>query len=344
MVEVHKGFVFISREDKPFRVDTNDVWLASLARTYLQQERTQRNLLAVGDRVLCRPALPKEGSGIPSPEEVEEEDRLPRAMVVHRAPRGSWVARQDPMVEGREHVLAANPTQLVVVASFLHPEVKWGLVDRYLVLAEEQDLKVTLIFNKADLLAAHPNSTMRETYQGRVQWYASLGYRVLQTVGTDPLPKQVDLLEGVFRKEISLLSGHSGVGKSSLINLLDPEIIQDVESGAIFKKGRHTTTYASFIKLGACPGYVIDTPGIRSFVIAKREPFDLAYGFREFRPLFSQCRYRSGCHHHQETSCAVKDAVEKRGDPLLALPLLYQHPIRRKRPGRASPLGRGVGV
>src|SRR5690606_33316642 len=109
--------------------------------------------------------------------------------------------------------------------------------------------------------------------------------------------------------KITVLSGHSGVGKSTLVNLFEPEIIQAVEENSdIFYKGRHTTSYASFIKLNQ-GGYIIDTPGIRSFALEKLEPIDLAYGFKEIRAFLGKCKYRE-CRHIEEPGCAVKEAVD----------------------------------
>ena len=113
-----------------------------------------------------------------------------------------------------------------------------------------------------------------------------------------------------LKGRVSMLSGHSGVGKSSLVNLFEPELVQAVEKNDdIFYKGRHTTSYASFIKLGT-GGYVIDTPGIRSFVLQELDHRELAYGFVDIRPFAGQCRYQ-GCRHVEEPECAVRQAVSE---------------------------------
>ena len=111
-----------------------------------------------------------------------------------------------------------------------------------------------------------------------------------------------------LENRISIFSGHSGVGKSSIVNLFRPEIVQEVEPNAeIFYKGRHTTTYASMIKLGT-GGFVVDTPGIRSFVVGKRSSVELAEGFREIRSLRQDCKFRE-CRHIDEPECAVLAAL-----------------------------------
>ncbi len=301
VVEVHKKYAFVSPEPTLFTVSTRDVWLSTLARKFMKNDRQERNLIAVGDRVLCR------SDQFQCEKQYSE---LPQCTVEFRAPRSSKLARLDPLYLDREHVLASNVTQLIVVASFLAPTVKWGLIDRYLVLAEEEGLEAILILNKKDLLRTCEDPTFIETCAEHCAHYEKLGYRVLQVQAGGPrhAKKAKEEIAAVFRDQISLLSGHSGVGKSSLVNLMKPELKQDVETEEILQKGRHTTTYASFIKLGI-GGYVIDTPGIRSFLIRERTPLELTIGFREFRPYIGKCKYRK-CAHIEEPHCAILAAVE----------------------------------
>ena len=267
----------------------------------MKNDRQERNLIAVGDRVLCRS----------NQFECEKQySELPQCTVEFRAPRTSKISRVDPLFLDREHVLAANITQLVIVASFLAPTVKWGLIDRYLVLAEEEGLEAILILNKKDLLRDCDNDSFVEICKERCAHYEKLGYRVLQVQAGGPkCPRKArEEIYAIFRNQVSLLSGHSGVGKSSLVNLMRPELKQEVETEEILQKGRHTTSYASFIKLGI-GGYVIDSPGIRSFLIRERTPLELTIGFREFRPYVGQCKFRK-CSHMEEPGCAILAAVE----------------------------------
>lgn len=297
VVEVHKRYAFVSVETKKGKIDTNDVWLATIARRFTQAQRKERNFITVGDRVLCRP-------GSQAGSEVSED--LPSAIIEQRAPRTSRLARLDPMTPEREHVLASNMDQMVIVASYVYPKVKWGLIDRYLVLAEEQEIPVILILNKSDLLEEQSEDFQNEC-EAYTKIYRDLGYQVLSVQANDPSSEDESIIKSVFKKKISLVSGHSGVGKSSLVNLLKPEIDQDVETEDILTKGRHTTTYSSFIKLGV-GGYVIDTPGIRSFMIEDRSSIDLSWSFLELRPYQGQCKYRE-CRHIDEPDCAVVKAV-----------------------------------
>ena len=298
IVEVHKRYAFVSTEPKPLDIQTTDVWLASIARKYTQSQRKERNFFAVGDKVLCRPGS-QEGSVV--------SDDLPSCIIEHRAPRSSKIARLDPMTSEREHVLASNLSQLIIVASFVYPKVKWGLIDRYLVLAEEQGIKATIVLNKKDLLHEQKAEFVEEC-EAYIKLYANLGYKILSTCAESPSPEEKKSIQELFHNEISMVTGHSGVGKSSLVNLLKPEISQEVESEDILTKGRHTTTYASLIKLGT-GGYVIDTPGIRSFLLETRSSIDLSWSFVEMRPYLNKCKYRE-CKHIEEPDCAITKAVK----------------------------------
>ena len=211
-------------------------------------------------------------------------DEIPSCVIMHRAPRESRIARKDPMISDREHVLACNVDQLLIVCSYKAPLVKkWGLIDRYLILAEEQDIEPIIILNKKTFLKNRQMNLKK--CREEVETYRSLGYRVIElsVEFADFEDPEIQEIHGLLKNKFTILSGHSGVGKSSLVNMFNPEIVQDVEENSdIFYKGRHTTTYASLIKLGK-GGYVIDTPGIRSFVLGQRDVIALTHGFIELR-------------------------------------------------------------
>ena len=300
IVEVHKRYAFISPEKTIGDVDTRDVWLATVARRYLQSRREERNTITVGDRVLCRPT---------DKNDADLGTDLPCCVIEHIAPRHSRIARRDPALETREHILASNVDQLLIVSSYQSPSVKWGLIDRYLVLAEEQGIPALIVLNKADLMRQE-SVDFKEECEREMAIYRQLGYQVFslevefQTWQTEAIQELHRQMEG----KVTILSGHSGVGKSSLVNLFKPEIVQEVEPNSdIFYKGRHTTTYASMIKLGR-GGYVIDTPGIRSFVLSERSAVELSHGFIELRSHINQCKFRE-CRHMDEPDCSVLRAV-----------------------------------
>lgn len=302
VVEVHKRYCFVSTEPEIGTVDTRDVWLAEVARKFLVAERKERNFVAVGDRVLCTPDVASE---------VETASDLPKCVVQNLAPRTAEIKRLDPHSPGLAHVLAANMDQVLIVASYLSPPIKWGLIDRYLVLAEAEGIGAAIVLNKKDLLVeAKPE--FRADVAQKEEIYRALGYPVLSVsanakgAGKSP---EISQLKDLLKGRITLLSGHSGVGKSSLVNLYKPEIEQDVEPDAdIFYKGRHTTSFASFIKLGV-GGYVIDTPGIRSFTFEEKGAIELSHCFVEFRPYLGQCHYRE-CRHLDEPECAIRERVK----------------------------------
>ncbi len=301
VVEVHKRYAFVSPEPEKGDIKTKDVWLATVARKFLTSEKMERNLVAVGDRVLCR----KAGN-----DEEDVDTDIPRCVILHQSPRDSQLSRRDPITNTRSHTLACNISQVVVMASYLGPKIRWGLVDRYLVVAEEQGLPAVLVFNKRDLLERDGTDAFKVECENQVNNYRSLGYEVFSISAIDSKDSELIRLRKMMASKITVFSGHSGIGKSSLINLFDPEIVQEVEENSnISYKGRHTTTYASLIKLGV-GGYVVDTPGIRSFLIEERNSIDLSYGFVEFRKRMGQCKFRE-CRHIDEPGCTILDALNK---------------------------------
>lgn len=302
VVEVHKRYAFVSPEHEFGQIDSKTIYLATVARKFLTFERAERNFIVVGDRVLCR---------MVSDDEAQASSELPSCVINHLAPRQSAVRRKDPISASRSHVLASNIDQLLIVASYRSPKVKWGLIDRYLLLAEEQEIEPMIVLTKQDLLA-DVSDEFRQGCEKEIETYRNLGYKVvsLSILDRKKAAPQLKVLSEFLHGSMTLLSGHSGVGKSSLINEFKPEIIQEVEPNSdIFYKGRHTTTYASLIKLAA-GGAVIDTPGIRSFVLDDRSVIELSYGFREIRQLMSACKFRE-CRHIDEPQCAVLAALEQ---------------------------------
>lgn len=301
VVEVHKRYAFVAVEPQIGQVNTKDIWLATIARRFLTQNRSERNFIVVGDRVLCQP----------SPTNATLDEDLPKCVILNMTPRHSKISRRDPMTPEREHVLAGNIDQLIIVASYLHPKVRWRLIDRYLVLAEEQEIPAAIILTKEDLLNSCENHKFIDKCRVQLENYRKIGYKVLSLSTLEAFRNESTIkeLRNLLSGKISILSGHSGVGKSSLINLFKPEIIQEVEENPdIFYKGRHTTTYASFISLGT-GGFVVDTPGIRSFILNEQNSINLSHYFVEFRPFKQKCKFRE-CRHIDEPGCEILTAVE----------------------------------
>jgi ribosome biogenesis GTPase / thiamine phosphate phosphatase len=259
--------------------DDNGVVFQCATRRLLKTLATdQRHVVVAGDVVWFRP----EGETQGIIERVE-----PRHGVLSRTSRG------------RQHVLVANVDQVIIVTSAAEPRLKPNLVDRYLVSAEKAQIRPLVCINKIDLI--EPAELMP-----LVGVYSQLGYEVL--VVSVATGFGIERLRDRLAGEESVVTGQSGVGKSSLLNAVEPELglrVQSVSEDT--EKGRHTTTTAELIPLSR-GGYVVDTPGIRQFQLWDVIPDEVAGYFRELRPYVSQCRFPN-CTHTHEDNCAVKDAV-----------------------------------
>jgi ribosome biogenesis GTPase len=238
----------------------------------------QRHVVAAGDVVWFRPEGQNEGI-------IERVE--PRRGVVSRTSRN------------RQHVLVANVDQLIIVTSAAEPRLKPNLVDRLLVTAERGGVRPVICINKIDLV--EPADLMP-----LVGVYAQLGYDVLLASATSG--QGIERLRDVLAGEESVVTGQSGVGKSSLLNAVEPGLHLRVQTvSGETQKGRHTTTTAELIPL-SFGGYVVDTPGVRQFQLWDVIPEEVAGFFRDLRPYVSRCRFPD-CTHTHEDHCAVKDAV-----------------------------------
>ncbi len=237
-----------------------------------------RNVVAVGDRVWFRPAGP--GQGLI--EKVES-----RRGTVTRSYRH------------REHVIVANVDQVLIVSALEAPGLKLPLIDRYLISAEKGGVRPIIVLNKADLVDL-------AQYQWVIGLYSQLGYETIPTSAADG--RGLARLRRVLARGTSAFSGQSGVGKSSLLNAIQPGLNLRVrEVSGWTSKGKHTTTYAELIRLER-GGYVVDTPGLRQFELWGVEPAEVEGYFPEFRAYVPNCRFPD-CSHTHESACAVKDAV-----------------------------------
>lgn len=245
------------------------------------------NPVVVGDHVRIR--MNQDGTGLIL-------EIHPRKNVLSRRAAGRRV--------GKVHVIAANIDAAWVIQSIRLPKINPGFIDRFLVMAERNEIPAGIVFNKLDL--------MREADRDAVFFlrdlYRSLGYPVLLTsvVTGEGISDFVEALKG----KTSVIMGPSGAGKSSLLNAIEPGL--NLRIGQVSqktKKGRHTTTYAALYPL-SFGGFVADTPGLREFGLIDLEPSDLGHYFVEFRPYLSHCRFPN-CTHDHEPGCAVKEAVER---------------------------------
>jgi ribosome biogenesis GTPase len=254
--------------------------------------------VAVGDRVLVD--LHEAVSGAP----VEG--------VVHEVlPRRSQLVRAAPDDKsGRVHVLAANIDRLVVVTALANPPLRPGLVDRFLVAAAREGLAPLVVLNKVDLEGT-PDDEGRPLTRALLDPYRAAAVDVVETSCTTG--EGLAALRQHLSTGVSLVVGHSGVGKSSLINAISPGLqLATGDVTGYHGRGRHTTTSTRLLQLSGCEGWVVDSPGLREFALDDVEPADLARLFPGFADLPDACRF-SDCRHRAEPGCAVLAAVE-RGD------------------------------
>jgi ribosome biogenesis GTPase len=246
----------------------------------------ERNIVATGDRVWFRP--PRAGKAVSGEGFIERVE--PRHGLLTRASRG------------REHVLVANVDQVVIVLSLVEPDLKPHLLDRYLVSAEQGRIAPLICLNKADLVDPVP-------YQPLVGYYSQLGIPTFLTSAVTGLG--LERLRARLVGRETVFTGQSGVGKSSLLNAIQPGLgLQVREVSEATQKGRHTTTTAQLLRLHS-GGWVVDTPGIRQFQLWDVLPEEVEGFFPEFRPLVPFCAYPD-CTHTHEDRCAIKRAVERR--------------------------------
>jgi ribosome biogenesis GTPase len=238
----------------------------------------QRHVVAAGDWVYFRPASGNEGV-------IERIE--PRHGVISRTSRG------------RQHIIATNVDQMIIVTSAAEPYIKPNLIDRLLLTAEQNDLRPLICINKVDLIEP-------AELQPLVGVYSRMGYQAVLLSAR--LGDGVEIVRRELKDRSSVVVGQSGVGKSSLLNAVEAGL--NLRIGAVSsesQKGKHTTTTARLIRL-EMGGYVIDTPGIRQFQLWDIIPAEVVTYFRDLRPYVSRCRFPN-CTHSHEAGCAVKDAV-----------------------------------
>lgn len=243
------------------------------------------NPLAVGDRV-----------------EFEMEPGKDTAMITNIMPRSNLIIRKATRLSSAAHIIAANLDYLILIATIAHPRTSTGFIDRFLATAEAYHIPAVIVFNKIDLI----QDETAEALQDLTAIYKAAGYPVLHVSAASGL--NLDMLGRFLRDKMVLFSGHSGVGKTALINRLIPGInLRTGEISGKHQKGKHTTTFAEAIALPA-GGWIVDTPGIKEFGLYDLEKETLAQRFPEMRRLMHDCRF-ANCTHLHEPGCAVKQAI-----------------------------------
>ncbi len=287
-----------------FMVQTEKGIIPARLRGRLKRGPRQGDLVAVGDWVKLR--LLPDGSGV-----IEEIEPRKRA-IMRLAPRPHGAYQQ---------ILLANPDQVVLVFSCAQPEPRWGMLDRFLVIAEKQHIPPLIVANKVDLVG---EAAAREMFY----LYETLGYPVLYTSVKTGLG--VDAFKARLKGKISALAGPSGVGKSSLLNAIQPGLGLAVREVGRAGRGVHTTVVRQLIQLDE-GGYVADTPGWKSLALWDTQPEEIDGYFREIAPLVAQCQFND-CAHRHEPGCAVRAAVA-RGE---IHPRRYQSYLRLREDEQAS--------
>lgn len=243
----------------------------------------------------------------------EQQDQ--EASIVSIEPRKNYIIRKSTNLSKQTQIIASNIDQLILVITLFHPETSLSFIDRYLVTAEAYKIKPILLFNKLDL---YDNSEQLAYLLAIEKIYQQIGYSTLRSSVKEGAG--IDELKQVLHQKTSLFSGHSGVGKSSLLNALMPDLHVKVgEISSAHFKGKHTTTFAELFFLPDS-GAIVDTPGIKSFGLIDIEPEYLGHYFPEIFSNSKNCKFYN-CKHLNEPHCAVIQAVERE----LIAPSRYQN-------------------
>jgi ribosome biogenesis GTPase len=246
------------------------------------------NPVAVGDRV-----------------HFEIEDEASKSgLIVDIEARRNYIIRQSVHRTAHAHLIACNIDQAILIATLAMPRTSFGFIDRFLVSCEAYDVPAVIVFNKTDILTDEGLA-----YQAEIMdMYTSIGYRCLDTSVTKHY--HIDEFRALLDAKISLLSGHSGVGKSSLINAIKPELnLKTSEISHYSQKGKHTTTFAEMFELWENT-FIIDTPGIKEMGLVDISPQELSHYFPEMRQYLGECKFHN-CMHVHEPGCAVREAFER---------------------------------
>jgi ribosome biogenesis GTPase len=265
---------------------TTDIYNARIKGVFKIDDITSTNPVAVGDFVEIEVESPSEKT----------------AIITDILPRNNYINRQSPRVKHQHHIVAANLDQSFLVATLKEPRTSQGFIDRFLVASEMYHVKAAIIFNKADLY----KKKEQEKFEQWKEMYGAVGYKVFLVSVKDNTG--IETLREDIKGKTTLLSGHSGVGKSSLLNMLIPDLglkTQDVSGWS--GKGMHTTTFAEMFDLPG-NGRIIDTPGMREFGLVDISRQELSHYFPEMRDRLNDCQFNN-CLHINEPGCAIKEAV-----------------------------------
>ena len=245
------------------------------------------NPVAVGDKVIF-----------------EKENNKDTCVINKILPRFNVIVRKSVNLSKASHIIASNIDQAILGATIARPRTSTGFIDRFLVTAEAYHIPTTIVFNKCDLYDDEQIAQVEEL----ISVFKNIGYDSFMLSAKTGF--QCEKLKEIMKDKVNLFSGHSGVGKSALINRLDPNLnVRVGEISDVHEKGKHTTTFSQMFPL-SFGGYIIDSPGIKEFGLYDMEKETLAQRFPEMRNLMHECKF-SNCTHLHEPHCAIKNAVEQ---------------------------------
>ena len=268
------------------RLDDGEILQSRIVGKFRLDGKSLTNPVAVGDDV-----------------KLSINEKSGDATIVKIESRRNYVIRQSPRKKHDLHLIASNIDQAVLVMTISHPNLKQGFIDRFLLMTEPHDIPVHIVFNKADLYEEEEFAM----FLGLQDIYDPIGYKTyLVSAQTG---QGVDEISAVLKDKITLTGGQSGVGKSTLINAIQPYL--DLKTSVLSDhtgKGQHTTTFAEMFALDF-GGHIIDIPGIKTLSFNNLEPMDVTHNFREFFELSPGCKFPN-CTHRNEPKCAVHAAIE----------------------------------
>lgn len=250
------------------------------------------NPVAVGDKV-----------GFTLQQVSADENEAKIGLITSITERKNYIIRRSINLSKQAHIIAANIDLAVLIATVDFPVTTTTFIDRYLASAEAYRIPVLIVFNKIDRYGEKQNEALKTL----INTYEHIGYKCLTT--SAKTGEGLEQLKSEIQNKTNVVNGHSGVGKSTLINILQPGLnLRTKEISDSHKTGKHTTTFSELFKLDF-GGYIIDTPGIKAFGVLEMEPWEISHYFVEIFKISENCQYNN-CSHTHEPSCAVKVAVE----------------------------------
>lgn len=271
--------------------ETGELFECKIKGKFRMKDIKSTNPVAVGDHVEFNVQSTTDGTNI--------------GLITAISDRKNYIIRRSQNLSKQSHIIAANIDQAVLVVTMFYPVTTTTFIDRYLASAEAYRIPVLLVFNKTDRLRGDQHNILHSL----IDIYTNIGYTCIQTSATTLLG--IEKLKEALKNKINVVNGHSGVGKSTLINILEPGLkLKTMDISDVHNTGKHTTTYSTLYKL-SFGGYIIDTPGIKAFGMLEMEAWEISHYFPEIFKISENCQYKN-CSHTHEPGCAVKTAVENK--------------------------------